>query len=513
LQSSERRYQAPHSTIALRNVKDHVSRRRISTIRFPSRTTEHDQRLTLQAMEAATSFPPTPPTAEVLLAEIEDLKTRLASEIARGERLQSELDLRNSALNAAPSHFVITDTRKPRAPTVYVNRAVARACGYEPTEMLDMVFTDFFPRELNEVQFERVMENLRNEREVSAELLAKRKDGSTFWAGISLTFLRDARGRITHIVGVGADITARLEQRRAQRQLHDQLFSEMQERERMAIELRLAQKLESVGRLAAGIAHEINTPIQYIGDSVSFLQSAQLDLDRLLTTYRAAVQQMADNPASQAALASVKEMENAIDLEFVANEIPKAFERTLEGVDRVRAIVHAMKEFAHPDSTEHSSADLNHAIETTLTVAHNEYKYAAQVETRFSEIPLVICNVGEVNQVFLNLIVNAAHAIGESGKDAFTGRITIATAVCGDSVVISFADNGCGIPEAHLEKIFDPFFTTKPVGRGTGQGLAIARSIIAEKHGGSIEVESVVGSGTRLIIRLPVAGRSCARAA
>jgi two-component system, NtrC family, sensor kinase len=241
---------------------------------------------------------------------------------------------------------------------------------------------------------------------------------------------------------------------------------------------------------------------------VSFLQSVHSDLDRLMAAYRGVIDQVVAPQDSLPALASVKEMENAIDLEFIANEVPKAFERTLQGVERVRTIVHAMKEFAHPDGSEHSSADLNHAIETTLTVAHNEYKYTAQVETRFGEIPLVICNVGEVNQVFLNLIVNAAHAIEQSGKSASNGRITIVTGVSGDSVVISFEDNGCGIPEAHLEKIFDPFFTTKPVGRGTGQGLAIARSIVAEKHGGSIDVHSVVGSGTRFVLRLPVAGRS-----
>jgi PAS domain S-box-containing protein len=463
-------------------------------------------------MDAVTLRQSTIPTAEILRAEIAELKARLTSEIARSERLQSELELRDSALDAASSHFVITDTREPGTPAVYVNRAVAQACGYAPAEMLGLVFTDFFPRELNETEFKRVMEELRNGRGVSAELQARRKDGSTFWAGISLTFLRDIRGQITHIVGVGADITARLEQERAQRHLRDQLLNEMQERERMAIELRLAQKLESVGRLAAGIAHEINTPIQYIGDSVSFLQSAQSDLDRLVGAYRTAVQQMAADSASPTVLASVKEIEKAVDLEFVVNEIPKAFERTLQGIEHVRAIVHAMKEFAHPDASEHSSADLNRAIETTLTVAHNEYKYTAQVETRFDAIPLVICNVGEVNQVFLNLIVNAAHAIEESGKDASTGRITITTGTCGDNVVISVADNGCGIPEAQLEKIFDPFFTTKPVGRGTGQGLAIARSIIAEKHGGNIDVESVVGRGTRFILRLPIAGRSRASA-
>jgi signal transduction histidine kinase len=286
----------------------------------------------------------------------------------------------------------------------------------------------------------------------------------------------------------------------------------MQERERIAIELRLAQKLESVGRLAAGIAHEINTPIQYIGDSVSFLQSAQSDLDRLLSAYRAAMQLVGTEQGAATVLAGIAELEKTLDLEFLSKEIPRAFERTLQGIERVAAIVRAMKEFAHPDAVEHCAADLNHAIETTLTVAKSEYKYAAQIETRFGELPLVVCNVGELNQVFLNLIVNASHAIAESGKDATAGRIVITTAVSGADVTVSIADNGCGISEENLEKVFDPFFTTKPVGKGTGQGLAIARSIVVEKHGGSIDIHGRPGGGACFELRLPVSGRSVAQA-
>ncbi len=216
---------------------------------------------------------------------------------------------------------------------------------------------------------------------------------------------------------------------------------------------------------------------------------------------------------ARAALQRVKEAEETLDLAFLEKEMPRAFERTMEGVRRVAAIVSAMKEFAHPDSVEHNPADLNHAIETTLLVAHNEYKYTAQIETRFGELPDVMCNVGELNQVFLNLIVNAAHTIAESGKDADTGRITITTAAVGDHVEVDVSDNGCGIPGENLEKIFDPFFTTKPVGRGTGQGLAITRAIVTEKHGGAITVHSAVGSGTRFSLTLPVAGRRASEAA
>jgi two-component system NtrC family sensor kinase len=271
------------------------------------------------------------------------------------------------------------------------------------------------------------------------------------------------------------------------------------------------EMLESVGRLAVGIAHEINTPIQYIGDSISFLQAAQADLHRLLTLYRTAFQQLSGGESLQAVLARVQEAEQRLDLAFVYTEIPKAFQRTLEGVERAAAIVRAMKEFAHPGGVEQGLADLNHAIETTLLVAHNEYKYHAKIESRLGELPEVICNVGALNQVFLNLIVNAAHAIAESGKDVATGRITIETQARGDSVEIRVEDNGCGIAEENLGKIFEPFFTTKPVGRGTGQGLAITR-IVIEKHGGTVQVHSAMGRGTRFVLRLPIAGRPVSEA-
>ncbi|MDB6013982.1 MAG: putative sensor signal transduction histidine kinase, partial [Gammaproteobacteria bacterium] len=426
---------------------------------------------------------------------------------------QSELDLRNSALDATGSHFVIADSRRPKGPIVYVNRAVARDCGYAPEEMLGMTLKNFFPPELNEAQFELLRDAVRTGSDLRTELQARRRDGSTFWVGMFMTFLRDAHGKITHTVSTGADITRRLEQESAQRRLQEQLLSEMQERERMAIELRLAQKLESVGRLAAGIAHEINTPIQYIGDSLHFLQSATSDLLRLLTHYQAAIPRLADRTSNVPPILELGDLEAATDLPFLTVEIPKAFERTLLGVEHVASIVRAMKEFAHPDATEHSAADINHAVETTLVVARNEYKYSAEIQTNLALLPEVICNVGELNQVFLNLIVNAAQAIRESGQDAATGRITITSERCGDQVIVSIADNGCGISQENVEKVFDPFFTTKPVGLGTGQGLAIARSIVVEKHGGAIDVQSALGTGTRFTVRLPISGRTPTEAA
>jgi signal transduction histidine kinase len=269
--------------------------------------------------------------------------------------------------------------------------------------------------------------------------------------------------------------------------INEQLREQMRLRQAAELELGMAQKLESVGRLAAGIAHEINTPIQYITDSVHFLQSA---FDELLTLVPA-------DPTAQQPTASV-------DVEFLRDEVPRAIERTLEGTERVATIVRAMKEFSHPDASEKSAADLNRALQNTLMIARNEYKYVATVDLQCGDLPDVMCNVGELSQVFLNLIVNAAHALADAGRDTENGRIIIKTGLVEGWAEFSFEDNGCGIPPAIIDKIYDPFFTTKEVGRGTGQGLAIARSIVVDKHAGRISVKSTPGAGTCFTLRLPV---------
>jgi PAS domain S-box-containing protein len=426
---------------------------------------------------------------------------------AENRRLQSELDLRNCALDSASSHFMILDVSGLPWRIVYANRAVAKDHGYEPAELLGQDPAILTSLADNKVVFGRLGKAVREGANASAELVSRHRDGSTFSVGISLTPVRHTADAVSHYLAIGADITVKLEQERERRLLQERLYNEMQERERIGIELRLAQKLESVGRLAAGIAHEINTPIQYIGDSLLFLETAYEALDQIRAAYLTAFEQLGEAAAAPAIREDVRAAEEALDMPFLRKEIPRAFERTKDGVARVAAIVRAMKEFAHPDSAEQNPADLNRALETTLLVAHNEYKYHAQIERRLGELPDVICNVGELNQVFLNLIVNAAHTINESGQDAQTGRITITTAAAGEHVQISVIDNGCGIPAENLDKIFDPFFTTKPVGRGTGQGLAIARAIVVEKHAGRIDVHSEVGRGTRFVLQIPIAGR------
>jgi PAS domain S-box-containing protein len=271
---------------------------------------------------------------------------------------------------------------------------------------------------------------------------------------------------------------------------------ELTEAHRLELELRQAQKLEAVGRLAAGIAHELNTPIQFIGDNTRFLQDVFVALDRFA---RSALD--AARPEARDALARLAE---ELDLAYVREQAPRTLERTLQGVQRVSTIVRAMKEFAHPDQKEMAAADLNRAVQATVDIARNEYKYVADVETDLGPLPPVTCHLGELNQVVLNLIVNAAHAIGDVVKGTTRrGRIRISTRLEGGRVAIAVSDTGAGIPEPIRAKVFDPFFTTKPVGQGTGQGLAIARSVV-QQHGGEIAFTTAVGEGTTFTIRLPV---------
>jgi len=425
-----------------------------------------------------------------------------------GNEAQKYLDLLRRTLHAMPGHFAILDARGAGAPIVFVNVALARDYGFEAAELIGQPFFGLFAStEDGPEKIHRIRQELSTGREARAEFQAVRRDGSTFTAGMVFAPVKNGRGLITHFGCSARDITAIIEEQRDKRALQDQLYTEMRERERIAIELRLAQKLESVGRLAAGIAHEINTPIQYVGDSAHFLKSAVADLQQLTEVYRGAVEALFRGESPDIVRANLTQIDTLVDKQFIDVEIPQAFARTLEGVERVTRIVRAMKEFAHPDAQEQSPADINHAIETTLLVARNEYKYHACVETELGELPGVVCNVNELNQVFLNLIINAAHAIESAGRDASSGLIKICTNAVEESVEIVIEDNGCGIQQEHLDRIFDPFFTTKEIGKGTGQGLAIARSIIVEKHAGTITVDSEVGNGTKMTLRLPTAGR------
>lgn len=314
-----------------------------------------------------------------------------------------------------------------------------------------------------------------------------RSDGKEGLLGLTISPIKSELGDLQGFIILGADIS---ERRLLERQLAQ------------------AQKLESIGQLAAGIAHEINTPTQYVGDNTRFLRDAFKDLESLFETYAGVPEAMKADVPTDKIIRSMHTAAEEADLEYLKEEIPRAIQQSLEGVERVSKIVAAMKEFSHPGVTEKTALDINRAIESTVTVARNEWKYVAELTMDLDQsMPPVPCLPGEFNQVILNIIINAAHALGTrmAGKDAAEkGIITVSTRNLGDQAEIRIRDTGTGIPENIRSRVFDPFFTTKDVGKGTGQGLAIAHSVIVDKHGGTICFESEMGKGTVFIITLPL---------
>jgi len=283
------------------------------------------------------------------------------------------------------------------------------------------------------------------------------------------------------------------------------------ERRELETQLRQAHKLEGIGQLAAGIAHEINTPTQFVTDNLTFLRDSWTAAHTLLEMYRRAIRDAAATLGSEVT-ARLQEAERNLDLGFIVAEVPRAIDQSLDGARRVAKIVRAMKEFSHPDSAEKMDTDLNRAIESTITVARNEWKYVAEIAIELDEaLPMVLCFGGDINQVILNLLVNAAHAIKEQAKVGQKRLITVSTRSRGEFAEISVTDSGTGIPDAIRSRIFDPFFTTKEVGKGTGQGLALAYTVIVKKHGGKIWFETEMGRGTTFFIHLPIRAGEHAR--
>ncbi|MEO6774313.1 MAG: ATP-binding protein [Kofleriaceae bacterium] len=310
-----------------------------------------------------------------------------------------------------------------------------------------------------------------------AEFRLRRDDDSWVWVRCAMRVFESKTGAVT-LTGHFFDITVRRS---------------------LASDLSQVQRLEAVGRLASGVAHEINTPVQFIGDNLTFITEGVHSLLTVLKGYR----ELELGEADTKRLAGIAE---TMDLEYLTTNLEPALARSAEGLERVATLVRSMKAFACGDSQVKQPHDINAALISTIVISTSEYKYVADLKTELGELPAVVCHISELNQVFLNIIVNAAHAVADvmatTGK---RGTITITTSREGNNVVVAIADTGTGIPEAIRARIFEPFFTTKDVGKGTGQGLAIAHTIISQ-HGGSISVDSTTGEGTTFYVRIPING-------
>ena len=370
-----------------------------------------------------------------------------------------------------------------------VNEVAVQIYGYSREEFMHMKTTDIRPPEAAQVLKDYLREKVKSDTACAGQWKHLTRSGCVIDVEINYHML-DYDGRRAALT-IAQDVT---------------------ERNKLEISLRHAQKLEAVGGLASGIAHELNTPIQFVGDNIRFLQDGFNSLEALLGKLQE-VKCAAESGSVAGRL--LREANQAVtdgDLPYLMEEIPKALSQSLDGVDRVATIVRAMKDFAHSDQSQRAAADLNKALASTLIVARNEIKYVADVITDFGDLPAVECCLGDLNQVFLNLLVNAAHAIeGTMNITGKKGVIRIQSRHEGDHVRIAVSDTGSGIPEAIREKVFEPFFTTKAVGRGTGQGLAISRAIVVDRHGGSLTFETEMGRGTTFWITLPVSSAAGTR--
>ena len=294
------------------------------------------------------------------------------------------------------------------------------------------------------------------------------------------------------------EIILRVKRVMQERQLRENLLQSEKE-------LSKSQKLESLGQLASGIAHELNTPIQYIGDNTNFIKDTFQDLDKCFHAFFSLFKAAKENSIDKAILETVQSALDNADIEDLYEEIPQAIEQSLEGVNRMQKIVKAMKVFAHPGKNKHIPTDLNECIQSTVTISKNEWKYIADIVLDLDgNLPMVNCDPGEINQVLLNLIVNASHAIADQidQDSSQKGKIKISSKYIENWVEIRISDTGTGIPDNIVDKVFHPFFTTKEIGKGTGQGLAISHSVIVDRHKGKLDIETEPGKGAIFIIKL-----------
>ena len=439
---------------------------------------ENDMR---QSMEkGADDYLPKPFDPSTLIAAVQ---TRLHRKEELDHHLRDVQARLFAIVSSTPNLVAILDRDTKQA--LYLNPAGRNMLGIDPQEDITQLdFKGCFPSGKSGNDFEEYVRRAESEGKWTVECRIEGCNKKCLPVELQLLAHRSEDGTVAWLSVIANDLTE-------------------------TIQLRQAQKMEAIGRLAAGIAHEINTPTQYVGDNTKFLKDSFRGMVKVLEAHRAVFNAAKNGAITGDLIQGVERAEAESDLAYLLEQVPCAIDETLEGVKRVAMIVQAMKEFSHPGTAEKCRTDINKAVETTATVARNEWRYVAELTLDLDpQLPLVPCFAGEFNQAVLNLIVNAAHAIGDVVKSGAKGNITIRTRRDGDEVELRIGDTGSGIPESVQSRIFEPFFTTKPVGKGTGQGLSFVYSTIVKKHGGSVRFETEPDKGTTFVLRLPSTPRT-----
>jgi len=316
----------------------------------------------------------------------------------------------------------------------------------------------------------------------------------------------DLNRTTTSIDNLNLEIAERKKAEENVRHAYKKLEKTNHELKEMHIQLVQNEKLAAIGQLAAGVAHEMNTPVGFVASNFQTLENYVKKIRELLETYDELIGQIETSEISELLdkAEAIEQARQAMKIDFVLEDLPVLFDDSREGLQRVTNIIQSLKDFSRIDQPgSRDEYDINNGIEATLVVAGNEIKYDADIKTEFSEVPPILCNSGQINQVFLNILVNAAQAIKSQEREGM-GTITIKTYAADSEVICEISDDGPGIAPDKLPKIFDPFFTTKPAGKGTGLGLSVSYDIIANKHNGKLLVDSTVGEGTKFTIKLPI---------
>ena len=411
------------------------------------------------------------------------VETRTADLRTANVQLAAAQSDMNVFLGSIPSILIGMD---PEGRITRWNASAAESFGLTRNHVVGKRLDQCGIKWLNRDMAEEVASWLKTGSLIQRDDLAYQRDGKVHFVGLTVRRIR-SEGVHAGFIVTGTDIT---------------------EKKSLEEQLRQAHKLEAVGQLAAGIAHEINTPAQFVADNTKFLKESWDAVVQIMDYCRKMQDEVREGGSvSVETLARYEELLRQSDVDFLTKEVPNAIDQSLEGLERVAKIVRAMKEFSHPGTSEKRAVDINKVIETTLAVARNEWRYVADVVTHFdAELPFVPCVASEINQVILNLVVNAAHAIAEAnqGDNSHKGSITVTTSQAEDAAEIAVQDTGQGIPDGVQSRIFEPFFTTKAVGKGTGQGLALAHTIVVQKHQGKIWFKTQPGEGSTFFVRLPL---------
>jgi len=364
----------------------------------------------------------------------------------------------------------------------YVNNSALKNLGYSMSQLLQMTPLDIKP--FNRQEFIQLIAPLvSGEKQLlQFETTHQRADGSSYPVEVNLQIVTTHAG--DRYLAVIHNSTERKQAAQSLREAHAQLLQN--------------EKMASIGQLSAGIAHEINNPMGFINSNLSTLEKYIEKFDRYINYLEEALQESGSQQRQQAAA----QLRSSLKLDFVQRDIRQLLDESSDGAERVMKIVQDLKTFSRSDTSQVARADLHQCLDSTINIIWNQIKYVAELRREYGDLPKVICNVQQINQVFMNLLINATHAIEEKGTEEL-GSITVRTWAENDSVFIAFSDTGCGIPEEVRSRIFDPFFTTKEVGKGTGLGLSISYDIIY-KHGGELTVRSLVGQGTTFTVQLPI---------